>query len=91
MRFLRNIFVSTFSFLQAIATKSFIVYSLHARSPKHLYARIAKYCDRGFNLLVTIDFDGDFDSLMAQEIPLYRAEHLQYIDAEGEILFATKG
>ena len=90
-RFLGDKIVSTFSFLQALATKSFIVYSLHAQSPKHLCTRIAKYCNRGFNFLVAIDFDGDFDSLMAQEeIPLYRVEHLQYIDDDGEIQFATK-
>ncbi|CAF3285241.1 unnamed protein product [Rotaria sp. Silwood2] len=83
--------VSTFPFLQALATKSFIVYSLHARSPKHLCTRIAKYCNRGFNLLEPLDFDGDFDSLMIQEeVPLYRVEHQQYIDDDGEIQFATK-
>ncbi|CAF4522442.1 unnamed protein product [Rotaria socialis] len=83
--------VSTFPFLQALATKSFIVYSLHARSPKHLCTRIAKYCNRGFNLLETVNFDGEFDSLMEQEeIPLYRVEHLTYIDDDGEIQFATK-
>ncbi|CAF4705188.1 unnamed protein product, partial [Rotaria sp. Silwood2] len=83
--------VSTFPFLQALATKSFIVYSLHARSSKHVCTRIAKYCHRGFNLLVTIDFDGDFDTLMAQEeIPLYRVEHVQYIGDDDEIQLATK-
>ena len=77
--------------MQALATKSFIVYSLHARSPKHLCTRIEKYCNRGFNLLETVNFDGEFDSLMEQEeIPLYRVEHLTYIDDDGEIQFATK-
>ncbi|CAF3439191.1 unnamed protein product, partial [Rotaria socialis] len=83
--------VSTFPFLQTLATKSFIVYSLHARSPNHWCTRIAKYCNRGFNLLETVNFDGEFDSLMEQEeIPLYRVEHLTYIDDDGEIQFATK-
>ncbi len=83
--------VSTFPFLQALATRSFIVYTLHARSPRHLCTRIAKYCNRGFSLLEPIGFDGDFDSLMAQEeIPLYRVEHQQYIDDDGEIQIATK-
>jgi len=91
MKLLGNKIISTFPFLQALATKSFFVYSLHARSPKHLCTRIAKYCNRGFNLLVPIDFDGDFDSLMAQEeIPLYRIEHVQYIDDDGESHLATK-
>lgn len=89
--FLGDKIVSTFPFLQALATKSFIVYSLHARSPKHLCTRLAKYCNRGFNLLEPIEFDGDFDSLMIQEeVPLYRVEHQQYIDDDGEIQFATK-
>ena len=83
--------VSTFPFLQAIATKSFIVYSLHAQSPKHLCTRIAKYCNRGFSLLEPIDFDGDCDFLMAQEeIPLHRIEHQQYIDDDGETRTATR-
>lgn len=91
MIFLGHKIVSTFPFLQALATKSFIVYSLHGRSPKHLCTRIAKYCNRGFKLLQPINFDGDFDSLMAQEeIPLYRTEHQQYIDDDGEIQIATK-
>lgn len=83
--------ISTFSFLQALATRTFIVYSLHARSPKVLCTRIEKYCNRGFNLLVPTEFDGDFDSLMAQEeIPLYRLEHQQYIDDDGETRIAIK-
>ena len=81
----------TFPFLQALATRSFIVYTLHAESPKHLCSRIAKYYNRGFDLLVPIDFDGDFESMMAQEeTPLYRVEHQQYIDDDGEIQIATK-
>ena len=79
-----------FPFLQALATKSFIVHSLHARSPKHLCARIAKYCHLGFNFLLPIGFNGDFDSLMSQEIPLYRVEHVQYIDDDGKIHLSTK-
>ena len=82
---------STFPFLQALATRSFIVYSLHAESPKHLCTRIAKYCKRGFSLLVPVDFDGDFESMMAQEeTPIYRVEHQQYIDDDDEIHIATK-
>jgi hypothetical protein len=89
--FLGDKVVSTFPFLEALATKSFIVYTLHAESPKHVCTRAAKYCNRGFNFLEPIDFDGDFDSLMEQEeIPLYRVEHHQYIDEDGEIQISTK-
>lgn len=77
--------------MQALATKSFITYSLHARSPKHLCTRIAKYCYRGFRLLEAIDFDGHFSLLMAQdEIPLYRVEHQRYIDNDGEVRMVKK-
>jgi hypothetical protein len=77
--------------LQALATRSFIVYTLHAESPKHLCTRITKYCGRGFDLLLPINFDGDFESMMAQEeTPPYRVEHQQYIDDDGEIQIATK-
>ncbi len=83
--------ISTFPFLQALGTRSFIVYTLHAESPKHLCTRIAKYCNRGVDLLVPINFDGNFESMMAQEeTPLYRVEHQQYIDDDGEIEIATK-
>ncbi|CAF4431927.1 unnamed protein product [Rotaria magnacalcarata] len=89
--FTGNKIISTFSFLQALATRSFIVYSLHAESPKHLCTRIAKYCNRGFDLLVPINFDGDFELMMAQEeTPLYRVEHHQYINDDGDIQIATK-
>ena len=38
-----------------------------------------------------MDFDGDCDFLMAQEeIPLYRIEHQQYIDDDGETRIATR-
>lgn len=83
--------ISTFPFLQALATRSFIVYALHARTPKHVCARIARYCSRGFDLLEPIDFDGDFNFLMAQdEIPLCRVEHQQYVNEENELQIVTK-
>lgn len=91
MNFLGEKILSTFPFLQALATKSFIVYSLHAQSPKYLCTRIEKYCKRGFNLLEPIGFDGNFDSLTSQEeIPSYRVENHYYIDDDGEIKIATK-
>ena len=53
--------------------------------------RLAKFCNRGFTLLEPTDFDGDLDSLMAQEeIPLYRVEYQHYIDDDGEIQTVTK-
>jgi hypothetical protein len=72
--------------MQALATKSFIVYSLSAETPKHVCNRIAKYCDRGFNLLVPLNFDGDFNTLMQQEeIPRYRVEQRPFFDDDREL------
>jgi hypothetical protein len=91
MNYLGDKIVSTFPFLQALATRSFIVYTLHAESPKHLCARIAKYCNRGFDLLVPINFDGDFQSMIIQEeTPLYRVEHQHHIDDDGESRITIK-
>jgi hypothetical protein len=91
VRIAGNRIVSTFAFLQALATKSFIAYTLYARSPRHLCTRIEKYCKRGFKLLEPINFDGNFDLLMSQEeIPLYRVEQRQYIDDDGEIQIVQK-
>ena len=42
MNFVGDKVLSTFAFLQALATRSFIIYSLHAESPKHLCTRIEK-------------------------------------------------
>lgn len=86
-----NKIISTFPFLQALATRSFIVFSLHAGSPKHLCTRIAKYYNRGFDLLVPINFDGNLELMMAQEEnPVRRVEYQHYIDDDGEIRIATK-
>lgn len=83
--------ISTFPFLQALATRSFIVYTLHASSPAHLCTRITKYCNRGFDLLLPINFDGNFESMMIQEeTPLYRVEDQRYIDENDEVHVATK-
>ena len=83
--------ISTFAFLQAVATKSFVVYSLEAEAPKDVCNRIQKYCGRGFCLLEPHTFDGDFDELTQQsEIPLYRIERQDYLDDDGERRIATK-
>ncbi|CAF3091601.1 unnamed protein product [Rotaria socialis] len=89
--FIGDKIISTFPFLEALATKSFIVYSLHAEVARHICTRIEKYCKKGFHLLEPIGFDGDFNVLMAQEeIPIYYVEQQQYIDDDGEIQIATK-
>lgn len=88
--FIGNKLLCTFPFLQALATKCFITYSLHGHTKKHVCTRIAKYCARGFYLLEPMNFDGNFDILMEQEeIPLYRSEQRQIIDDEGEVQIVT--
>ncbi|CAF4561960.1 unnamed protein product [Rotaria socialis] len=78
--------MSTFAFLQALATKSFLVYSLYAESSNDVCTRIEKYCERGFTLLEPINFDGDFKVLMKQAvIPLYPMERHDYVDDDGEL------
>ena len=85
-----NKIICTFSFMQALATKCFITYSLHGETTKNVCTRIAKYCARGFYLLEPINFDGSFDILMKyNEVPLYRCEHRELIDDEGEVQIAT--
>ncbi|CAF1687666.1 unnamed protein product, partial [Adineta ricciae] len=82
--------VSTFAFLQAVATKSFIVYSLHGGITKNVFIRIEKYSKRGFTLLEPTNFDGNFTLIMKKPIiPLYRVEHRNFIDDDGEIQTET--
>lgn len=77
--------------MEALATKSFMLYTLHARSPKHVCIRIQKYCNRGFKFLEPLDFDGDLDSLMKQEeTPLCTVNYYQYIDEDGDVQIATQ-
>lgn len=78
--------ISTFAFLQAVATRTFVAYSLAGDAPKHVCNHIQKYCARGFTLLEPVTFDGDFDELTEQsEIPLHRIERTDYLDDDGEL------
>lgn len=87
---LENKIISTFAFLQALSTKSFITYSLHGEVRKDVFTRMAKYSARGFRLLVPMDFDGNFDLLKSQdEVPLYRQVHKEIINEDGETQMAT--
>ncbi|CAF1251657.1 unnamed protein product [Adineta ricciae] len=83
--------LSTCSFIEAITTKTFIMYNLHANISKNTCIRIQKYCNRGFKLIVPFNFDGDFNELMSQElIPLYSVREFYYMEDDGEIQFATQ-
>lgn len=63
---------------------------MHGEIRKDVVIRIAKYCARGFRLLVPIKFDGDFDYLLEQdEVPLYRWIQQEVLSDDGEIQLAT--
>jgi hypothetical protein len=83
--------VCTFGFLESLASRSFILYTLHERSAKHHCIRVQKYCNRGFDLLEPKLFDNCFANLMKQtEIPIYRIEQYQFVNGDGELQTATR-
>lgn len=91
MSLLGDKIISTFAFIQAFSTKSFIVYSLHGEARKDVIARIAKYSARGFRLLMPTNFDGNFDFLLSQdEVPLYQMMQQENVDHDGETHIITK-
>ncbi|CAF1547664.1 unnamed protein product [Adineta steineri] len=47
----------TFAFLQAVVTKSFICYTMHANREKSICNRIIRYCQRGFTFLEPYESD----------------------------------
>ena len=67
------------------------MYTLHADISKNMCLRIQKYCNRGFKLIVPLNFDGDFNQLMSQELqPSYSVREFYYIDDDGEMQLATQ-
>lgn len=47
----------TFPFLQAMATQTFLCYTMHSTMNKSIAKRIIRYCERGFTFLEPIRFD----------------------------------
>ena len=83
--------LSTLPFIEAMTTKTFIMYTLDGEISKNSCVRIRKFCNRGFGFLAPYNFDGNFDELMSQEyLPEYRIEDFHYIDDDGEVRVATK-
>jgi hypothetical protein len=77
----------TFAFLQAMATKSFVCYTMHGDMDRSIYDRIVRYCQRGFVFLEPKQFD---DQLYA-DIKTHTVsediveESRQIINDDGEI------
>ncbi|CAF3472888.1 unnamed protein product [Rotaria sp. Silwood1] len=81
----------TFAFLQAIATKSFICYTMHANMVKSIYDRIIRYYRRGFIFLEPQDFDDTlYNGIMSSiDFEEKREETREIIDDDGEIQIIT--
>ncbi|CAF0869286.1 unnamed protein product [Adineta steineri] len=81
----------TFAFLQAIATKSFICYTMHATMMKNICERIIRYCHRGFIFLESHDFDDTLygDIMNNDDLEENRVETKEIIDDDGEVQIMT--
>ena len=77
----------TFAFLQAVATKSFVCYTMHGDMDRSIYDRIGRYCQRGFVFLEPRQFDYRlYIDIMAHTIPEdIVVESRQIMNDDGEI------
>ncbi|CAF1131124.1 unnamed protein product [Adineta ricciae] len=83
--------VCTFAFLQAIATKSFICYTLYEDMTKCVYNRINRYCQRGFVFLEPQSFNtACYSDVMVKTVfDTKTVETRQILDDDGEFQTAT--
>ncbi len=81
----------TFAFLQAIATNSFICYTMHAEMDKSICNRIIRYCQRGFVFLEPQKFDNVlYIDIMARTVLEEKKEETREImNDDGEIQTIT--
>ncbi|CAF4223571.1 unnamed protein product, partial [Adineta steineri] len=81
----------TFAFLQAVATKSFICYTMHANMEKSICNRIIRYCQRGFTFLKPYEFDSllYIDIMNGTILEESREETREIMDEDGEIQIVT--
>ncbi|CAF4109602.1 unnamed protein product [Adineta steineri] len=81
----------TFAFLQAVATKSFICYTMHANMEKSICNRIIRYCQRGFTFLEPYEFDSllYIDIMNGTILEESREETREIMDEDGEIQIVT--
>lgn len=83
--------VCTFAFLQAIATTSFMCYSMHGAMGKSVCNRIIRYCERGFIFLEPQEFDdGFYSDIMAGIVLEEKKEEVkEIVDDDGDIQIIT--
>ena len=81
----------TFAFLQAIATKSFICYTLHEDIDKTIYNRINRYCKRGFIFLEPQQFNdlSYFHIMLKTVVEMKTEQRRQIVNSNGEKIEAT--
>ena len=80
-----------FAFLQAIATSSFICYTMHGSMEKSICNRIIRYCQRGFVFLEPQEFDNVlYSDIMADTVLEEKAEETrETMNDDGEIQTVT--
>ncbi|CAF1185724.1 unnamed protein product [Adineta steineri] len=81
----------TFAFLHAVATKSFIFYTMHANMEKSICNRIIRYCQRRFTFLEPYEFESllYIDIMNGTILEESREETREIMDEDGEIQIAT--
>jgi hypothetical protein len=81
----------TFAFLQAIATRSFICYTMHGSMEKSICNRIVRYCQRGFVFLEPQEFDNVlYIDIMTGTVLEEKTEEIREImNDDGEVQIVT--
>ncbi|CAF1590784.1 unnamed protein product [Rotaria magnacalcarata] len=81
----------TIAFLQAIATNSFICYTMHGDMERSICERIIRYCQRGFVFLEPQEFDNAlYIDIMARNVLKEKREETREImNDDGEIQIIT--
>ena len=77
----------TFAFLQAVATKSFVSYTMHEDMDRSIYDRIVRYSQRGFVFLEPTQFDDQlYANIIAHTVSEDTVEESrQIMNDDGEI------
>ena len=77
----------TFAFLQAVATKSFVCYTMHGDMDRSIYDRIVRYSQRGFVFLQPTPFDNQlYANIMVHTVSEDIVEESrQIMNDDGEI------
>lgn len=86
-----NRLLCTFAFLQALATKSFMCYTMHGKMDKSICNRIARYCQRGFTFLQSVACDSlSYMDIMASTVTEDRTQQTRVIvNDDGDVQTVT--